>query len=193
MRRLIAATAIAVVAAACGQESGISPAELPVESSATTTTVSATMSSAGAATTPTTVSPAAQAVPTTVEGDTTTTGAPPAGSDTTLYEEGTIDPGLRPYIDIAVTDLAGRLNVDPSAIEVLSASLKTWSDASMGCPQPDMRYLQVPQDGSIIELQAGGTIYRYHSGGNRLPFLCEQPLDKTQPPPPIDLTGGGDS
>jgi len=38
-----------------------------------------------------------------------------------------------------------------------------------------MGYLQTPVDGSLIELSVDGTTYRYHSGGARGPFLCENP------------------
>ena len=37
-----------------------------------------------------------------------------------------------------------------------------------------MAYIQVPVDGSFIQLRAGGVLYDYHSGGSRDPFLCEQ-------------------
>ena len=35
-----------------------------------------------------------------------------------------------------------------------------------------MEYLQVQVDGTLIELEAGGERYRYHSGETRPPFLC---------------------
>jgi hypothetical protein len=85
-----------------------------------------------------------------------------------------IDRGLQPYIDIAVADLATRLSVDSSAIQVQSAVLKEWPDSSLGCPQPGMQYAQVQTDGSQIVLLAGGKQYRYHAGGSRPPFFCDQ-------------------
>ncbi len=84
-----------------------------------------------------------------------------------------IDPGLNPYIDIAVADLAERLSIDPTEIAVTSATLESWSDSSLGCPQPDQQYAQVQTDGSLIILTADGKTYRYHAGGSRTPFLCE--------------------
>ena len=112
-----------------------------------------------------------------------TTGAePPEGSATTVYERGDIDEGLRPFIDQATEDLATRLAIDTGDIEALSAVLVTWPDASLGCPQPGMQYAQVLTDGSIIELGVGEgddlVVYRYHSGGSKAPFLCDQPLDR---------------
>lgn len=89
-----------------------------------------------------------------------------------------IDPGLKPYIDIAVADLAQRLTLDASAIEVSSATLVEWPDSSLGCPQPGMQYAQMLTDGARIVLNARGKQYRYHAGGSRMPFLCEQPVEE---------------
>ena len=112
----------------------------------------------------------------------TTSAGEPQGSDTTVYEQGDIDEGLRPFITEATDDLAARLAIDPADVDVLSAVLVTWPDASLGCPQPDMQYAQVVTDGSIIELGVGEgdqlVVYRYHTGGSRGPFLCDQPLDR---------------
>ena len=49
---------------------------------------------------------------------------------------GDIDPGLQPYIDIAVGDLAERLSADAADITVTSATLVVWPDSSLGCPAP---------------------------------------------------------
>jgi hypothetical protein len=99
-----------------------------------------------------------------------------------------------PVVDPAKADLAARLSVTPDAIEVVAVQAMTWSDTSMGCPDPTMSYLQVLTDGHFIQLAYAGQVYNYHSGGGRPPFLCEQPLGgllppevhlgKTPPPPP---------
>ena len=85
-----------------------------------------------------------------------------------------IDSGLQPYIDIAVADLAQRLSIDATQVDVVSATLAEWPDSALGCPQPGMRYAQVATDGSLIVLMAEDKAYRYHAGGSRTPFLCEQ-------------------
>jgi hypothetical protein len=101
---------------------------------------------------------------------------------------GTIEPGLERLIDQAKEDLAQRLSIMVDEIEVLEAKAVVWPDASLGCPQPGMRYRQVPMDGALIQLQAEGKVYEYHSGGGRDPFLCEQPLElQKDAPPQIDL------
>ena len=122
---------------------------------------------------------------TSVDGPSATQGDP-IGFDESLFP-GQVDPGLDPFIEVAAVDLARRLDVGRSGIVTISATLVTWSDASMGCPLPGMEYAQALQDGALIELGVNAKVYRYHSGGERQPFLCNQPL--ATPP----LTGAADS
>lgn len=111
--------------------------------------------------------------PTTSPTSTVTSQEPP-----TMSEFG---PALSSFVESAVADLAARLDVPAGEITVVSAEEVTWGDTSLGCPQPGMRYAQVVQDGTYIELEHDGTTYPYHSGGERPdPFLCEQKPDKGQ-------------
>ena len=98
-----------------------------------------------------------------------------------------IDPGLAGLIAEAVADLAARRSMAVSDIAVVTAELVVWPNAALGCPLPDMRYRQIPEDGARIVLEAGGVTYGYHSGGSRGLFLCEQPAKSTAPPPTLDL------
>jgi hypothetical protein len=91
------------------------------------------------------------------------------------HETPSYNPALEPLVQIARQDLADRLGIPVDEIEVLEAEGVVWGDTSMGCPHPDMAYLQVPQDGALIRLSVAGRVYNYHSGGNRPPFLCDQP------------------
>jgi hypothetical protein len=97
------------------------------------------------------------------------------------------DAGLQNLINKAITDLAKRLSIPAVEITVLEATPVVWPDASLGCPQPGMAYTQVPEDGLLIRLQAGGQVYEYHSGGIRDPFLCENTVKDPHPPPQIDI------
>lgn len=97
---------------------------------------------------------------------------------TPLYSQGTIDPGLAPLIEQAKADLAALLDVPVADVATHAAVLVVWPDASLGCPQKDMRYKQVPTDGSVLELSHDGAVYRYHTGGNRGPFQCPVPLTR---------------
>ena len=98
-----------------------------------------------------------------------------------------IDPGVQNLIDKAVADLAQRLSMPTSEIKLIEATPVVWPDASLGCPQPGMAYIQVPEDGLLIRLEAGKQIYPYHSGGVRDPFLCEVVYQDPGKPPQIDL------
>ena len=86
---------------------------------------------------------------------------------------GSVEADRSAFVDVAVADLVSRLHVEAADVTVVSGWSITWPDRSLGCPQPGMAYPQTPVDGSVIELSAGGTTYRYHSGGSRGPFLCE--------------------
>lgn len=104
------------------------------------------------------------------------------GEEESVVEEAdAYDPGLEPLVMMAANDLAKRLEVAVETIEVLEAKLVVWPDAAMGCPDPEMVYIQVPQDGSVIRLQCGDQVYQYHTGGARMPFLCEEPTPSLGP------------
>lgn len=88
----------------------------------------------------------------------------------------TSSPEVDPIAQPAVTDLANRLGVDESAIKVVSVEEVTWSDGSLGCPEPGMMYTQALENGSLIVLEIDGTEYEYHSGVGRDPFYCATPI-----------------
>ena len=71
-----------------------------------------------------------------------------------------------------VTDLAQRLGISPGQITVISVTAKTWSDASLGCPEPGMMYAQVLTPGYQIILEAGGTQYDYRADQSGNFKLC---------------------
>ncbi len=69
----------------------------------------------------------------------------------------------------------------PEQIELVEIKSVVWPNAAMGCPQPGIGYIQIPQEGLLIVLRAGGQLYEYHSGGSRAPFLCQNPAPPTEP------------
>jgi hypothetical protein len=83
-------------------------------------------------------------------------------------------------VEIAVAELAVRLDVDPSEIEVVSVEEVTWPDGSLGCPRPGMSYTQALVNGQLIVLAVDGIDHEYHSGRGREPFYC--PADQATPP-----------
>ncbi|MEO7911023.1 MAG: hypothetical protein ABIV47_15375 [Roseiflexaceae bacterium] len=103
--------------------------------------------------------------------------------------EGSVPATATMPAEIAKADLARRRAVAPDTIRVVEVRDVIWPDPGLGCPQPGMAYKQVPVDGLLIRLESGGQIFEYHSGGNKAPFLCEQPIGADKPTP----ASGGES
>jgi len=99
-----------------------------------------------------------------------------AGACSTSSQE--IDPVAQP----AVTDLATRLAVDESAVTVVSVEDVTWSDGSLGCPEPDMMYTQALEEGTLVVLEVDSVAYEYHSGAAGDLFFCENPTPPVSQP-----------
>jgi hypothetical protein len=78
-------------------------------------------------------------------------------------------------IGAMIADLSTRTGIDRAAVQVTSAEAITWSDGSLGCPQPGMAYPQVLIDGYRVVLTAEGRAYNYHADERGYFFLCEQP------------------
>ena len=86
-------------------------------------------------------------------------------------------------VNFAKEDLANHLGIPVEQIELITMEHVTWPDGSLGCPEPGVEHIQVQREGSLIRLRVGKTIYQYHSGGGRPPFLCEHPsVGKDLPP-----------
>jgi hypothetical protein len=96
--------------------------------------------------------------------------------------------GLEGLIEKAKEELAQRLSISVPQIRLVEARGVVWPNSSMGCPQPGMRYIQVPYDGALIILEVEGELFEYHVGGNRGLFLCEMVYKDPNTPPQIDIT-----
>lgn len=68
-----------------------------------------------------------------------------------------------PQVKAAREDLAKRLNVRPDDIRVASASRQSWSDDSLGCPQPGTEYSKQEIAGWVLILRHGNRDYTYHA------------------------------
>src|SRR5699024_10755853 len=77
----------------------------------------------------------------------------------------------------AIDDLADELGVDAAAIQAGPLEQVTWSDGSLGCPEPGMSYPQVLTDGYRVILTAEGEEYAYHAGEDEELFHCTDPVD----------------
>ena len=72
----------------------------------------------------------------------------------------------------AEMNLAERLDIDASQIEVVDVEAVQWNDSALGCPQPGMMYLQVITPGYRITLAAEGERYTYHTDRGSRVILC---------------------
>lgn len=95
--------------------------------------------------------------------------------------------GMESLIEQAKEDLAQRLSISAGEITLVEAREVVWPDSSLGCPQPGMKYLQVPEDGALILLNAQEMAYEYHTGGSRGLFLCEKQVKDPYPHPQLDI------
>ena len=86
------------------------------------------------------------------------------------------DPGTTDrVVSFALADLADRIEVDADSIRVIEAGPVTWSDGSLGCPEPGVSYTQALVDGWRAILEHGDARYSYHAGSDGEPFLCDRP------------------
>ena len=80
-----------------------------------------------------------------------------------------------------VADAALRSGVAEADIMVVRGESVTWSDGSLGCPQPGMNYTQALVPGYWVVLDADGTEYDYRASARGTFTLCEgggsPPLD----------------
>ena len=89
---------------------------------------------------------------------------------------------LASLVETSRADLAERLSLDSSQINLLEAASVVWPDASLGCPKHGRLYAQVLTPGYRILLEAGGKLYAYHAGRRGQAFYCDDPA----PPVPGD-------
>ena len=170
------AAALLIGASGCGDGDNDAASEsVPTSATAAPTTPAGTTTTAAprpTITPPLTTSP----IKTTTPGD-------PVPS--TLPEDPVANPSdpttpTGSNVEIAVADLATRLDVDPSEVQIVSVEEVTWPDGSLGCPRPGMRYTQALVNGQRIILAVDGDEFAYHSGRGGEPFYC--PADRATPP-----------
>lgn len=97
-------------------------------------------------------------------------GSPPPGH---------IPPQEDLVVDQVAADLAARLEIASSAVEVIEVESVTWSDAGLGCPVPGKMYAQVETPGWRIALRGQGDTYTYHADERGNFVLCQddEPLE----------------
>ena len=87
---------------------------------------------------------------------------------------------LESVTEAALADAARHTGLERAALKVLSAEAVTWSDGSLGCPQPGMMYTQALVPGFRIRVRAGAETLDYHAGRRGAPMFC--PAGRVVPP-----------
>lgn len=80
-----------------------------------------------------------------------------------------------PAVLLAQTHLADLLGCTAQEISVASVEEVEWSDSSLGCPQPDMMYMQVITPGYRVTLEHRGQQYVVHTDRGRRAVRCDTP------------------
>jgi hypothetical protein len=83
-----------------------------------------------------------------------------------------MDRGLKSMVESALDDAARRTGLQRTQLTVILAERVTWSDGSIGCPQPGMGDTQALVPGFRIRIDARGEILDYHAGRTGSPVLC---------------------
>jgi hypothetical protein len=85
----------------------------------------------------------------------------------------TIPVAAQPFVQLAVDDLAVRLTVSESAIDLLQLEAATWTSIDLGCGDtsvPALAGLEI--DGYRVILSYSGQRYEYHTDTNASVRLC---------------------
>jgi hypothetical protein len=72
-------------------------------------------------------------------------------------------------------DLAGRLGVKESALQIVNVQSVVWNDSSLGCPQPEHSYLPAQTPGVRVVFVHDGKPYQYHGADSGHFVYCENP------------------
>jgi hypothetical protein len=90
-----------------------------------------------------------------------------------------IDPIAAELATLAQRRVADELDLPLRRVDVIGLRAITWTESSLGCPQPDQTYTPVEIDGYRIVISAAENLYIFHSDSERL-ALCA-PEDELLP------------
>lgn len=84
-------------------------------------------------------------------------------------------PGDHDMLNGMAKDLAQRLGVPRSALQVLNVQPVVWDDGALGCPQPGKSYLQAQTPGVRVVFGYEKKTYQYHGADSGNFVYCEHP------------------
>ena len=113
------------------------------------------------------------------------TSSPPETSPDPTPVDETVEPTAPAAADISGAGLAALVEraaeeagVAIDEVHVVTAEQVTWSDGSLGCPEPGMGYTQALVDGFRVVLEIGGDELNFHAAQGGEFVFCDDP----QPP-----------
>ncbi|HET6648660.1 MAG TPA: hypothetical protein VFH79_00730 [Candidatus Limnocylindria bacterium] len=83
-------------------------------------------------------------------------------------------------LDAITSEAAERAGVEADEVAIITAEAVTWSDGSLGCPEPGMMYTQALVPGYRVVVEAGGEEMYFHASERGDFQFCENPK------PPLD-------
>jgi hypothetical protein len=110
--------------------------------------------------------------------------SPTPPESTPAPAEGPADPAAESLVELARGQLAEELGIDRQEVSLFNVQAVNWPDEALGCPQGAQNYAQVITPGYLIQLEAGGSLYSFHSDTNARVVLCQDagPGDLYLPP-----------
>lgn len=113
-------------------------------------------------------------------------GAMPASGASASGEKysAAVNTNLQSVTQAALAEAARHTGLAASTLKVVSAQSVTWSDGSLGCPQPGMLYTQALVPGYRIRIEARGEVLDYHANARGGLGLC--PAGRSIDPAPGD-------
>jgi hypothetical protein len=110
--------------------------------------------------------------------------APGVSADDAVGTEGATATGgagiSQVMIDAVVEQAAAETGVDAAEIRVVTAEAVTWSDGSLGCPEPGQAYTQALVPGFRIVLDVGGADQHYHASQTGDFAACADPIEPVE-------------
>ncbi len=82
-------------------------------------------------------------------------------------------PEAQSLLDQAIADLAGRVGVVPTQVEVVRVERVAWPDGCLGCAGPGQICTAVVVPGFRILLRAAGEAYEYRTDEKETVMLCQ--------------------
>ena len=95
-----------------------------------------------------------------------------------------MNPSLESVVQAVLADAERRTGIAESTLVVVSAERVTWSDGSLGCPQPGMLYTQALVPGYRVRVRADDQVLDYHASDHGNFVLC--PAGRAVEPAPND-------